>query len=171
MEEDDVYEDTDEDLESEELEDTAGTDTQVVASGVGGLQAFLQDPWPKVTFALTLFGLALVLLTPPAIWHTWSYSLLGAYFVLILAAVGDVLSLQTWYGVRGSRLKYGGLTTLILVSGAALVGLLDTFAWVLAGVSILPGNTVSLLGLSSTIVVFCLYSLFIMQRTITGEKR
>ncbi len=132
---------------------------------------FTADPWPATTLVLTVIGLAIVLLTPVEIWRVWVYAILGLYLLLIMSAAGFVISLIVWVQHAGSRLRYGGVTNLIVIATCLFIGTLDTFSWMLVGVSILPGYSGSLLGMATTIVLFCIYSLWALQKMHPEQRK
>ncbi len=128
------------------------------------LERLVRDPWPATTFVLTVLGLAIVLLTPVEVWNVWVYVILALYFLYIMSVTGVVISLMVWVQHAGSRLRYGGLTNLVLIVVCLTIGTLDTLAWILVGRSFIPGNESPLISMTATIVLFCLYSLWALQK-------
>ncbi|MHA1936274.1 MAG: hypothetical protein ACW97A_13445 [Candidatus Thorarchaeota archaeon] len=132
--------------------------------------SFIENPWPKVTLVLILIGLGFTLLTPPSIWSDWVYFLVVNYLLIVMAGAGAAYSVKVWKTAEGSRLKYGGITNLIVVIAAAIIGTLDTISWMINGTSIVAGVNTPILALAAVIVLFSLYSLWLIQRTFQGDK-
>ncbi len=126
---------------------------------------FLEDPWPKTVFILMLIGFGFVLLTPTDIWFANVYFLATNYVLLIMASVGGVFSIKIWKEAEGNRLRWGGITNLIVVLVSAIVGTADTIMWVTLGSSIIPGAENTVLALATVIVLFSIYSLWLIQKT------
>jgi hypothetical protein len=137
---------------------------------LGETPSFIDNPWPKVTLVLILIGLGFTLLTPPAIWSDWVYFLLVNYLLIVMAGAGSAYSVKVWKTASGSRLKYGGITNLVVVIAAAIIGTLDTISWMINGTSIVAGVNTPILALATVIVLFSLYSLWLIQRTFQGDK-
>ncbi len=131
---------------------------------------FVEDPWPRIVFILMLIGFGLTLLTPPALWSMWNYYLLLTYGLLVIVAVASLYSIKVWKAPTGSRLRYGGLANLFVVLACAVAGLLDAFVTITTGVPILPGSDTPVLFLAFIIVIFSLYTLWLIQRTFTAEE-
>ncbi|MHA1962919.1 MAG: hypothetical protein ACW99U_22245 [Candidatus Thorarchaeota archaeon] len=132
--------------------------------------SFIENPWPKVTLVLILIGLGFTLLTPPAIWSNWVYFLVVNYLLIVMAGAGSAYSVKVWKTAAGSRLRYGGMTNLVVVIAAAIIGTLDTISWMINGTSIVAGVNTPILALAAVIVLFSLYSLWLIQRTFQGDK-
>ncbi len=131
--------------------------------------AFSDDPWPPIVFILMLIGFGFVLLTPPDIWSVWHYYLVITYGLLVLSGISSVISIGVWNNTQGSRLRYGGLTNLIVVLICGGMGTLDTLLIIATGDSLIPGSGVILL-LATVIVIFSLYSLWLIQRTFNVDQ-
>ncbi|MEM2142977.1 MAG: hypothetical protein QXQ81_06965, partial [Candidatus Thorarchaeota archaeon] len=119
MSDDEFAEDFEEELESVESEEEPGRLRQVNPAGPerhDGMPSFLRDPYPPVTLFLVIVGLVIIVGTPYNIWYVYSYALLAAYMLMILTTVGIIFSLELWYGYRGGRLRWGGLTNLVVIS-------------------------------------------------------
>jgi len=136
---------------------------------VGDLGDFLADPWPRVIFVLILIGFGFALIPPYPIWQQWNYYFIINYGIIIMATVAAVLSLRIWK-LTSSRIRYGGLTNLIVVIVAAVIGTLDTISWVLFSQSIIPGTATPILSLAAVVILFSLYSLWIIQRSFQQNK-
>ena len=132
---------------------------------------FIEDPWPKTVFFLMLVGFALVLLTPYGVWALYRYSIMGVFILVILAGVGAVYSLTTWIRAGADKLRYAGITNLAVVILATVLGGLDTLFWVLFGTSVIPGYEVSLLFICYVLVIFSLYSLWMIQKSLDPQPR
>ncbi|MDF1540940.1 MAG: hypothetical protein P1Q69_18740 [Candidatus Thorarchaeota archaeon] len=131
--------------------------------------SFSDDPWPPTVFILILIGFGFVLLTPPIIWSSWNYYLVLTYGLLVLSAISSVISLGVWNNTQGSRLRFGGLTNLIVVLICGVLGTVDALLMVTTGDSIIPGSGGILL-LAVVIVLFSLYSLWLIQRTFNVDQ-
>jgi hypothetical protein len=151
----------------DEEEDTTVFDKKRAPGPVSGA-SFVLDPWPKTAFILIVIGFGFDLLTPPAIWSVYVYWLVMNYALLVLVAVAAVQSIKIWVLGAGSRLRWGGITNLALVVGSGVLGTLDTISWLGFGSSIVPGYDSSLLLLSAVLVIFSLYTLFLIQRTFNS---
>ena len=132
--------------------------------------SFIDDPWPKVTLVLILIGIGFTLLTPPSIWSVWLYFLVVNYLLIVMAGAGAAYSVKVWKAAEASRLKYGGITNLIVVIVAAIIGTLDTISWMTNGTSLIGGVNTPILVLAAVIVLFSLYSLWLIQRTFQGNR-
>lgn len=163
-EEEESFPDEDEDDEYESIED-------LYESGEGRLDKFANDPWPSTTFVLVIIGLAMVLLTPVDIWFAWNYFLIAEYFMLIIGGVAIAYSLVTWSRAGKHRLRWAGLTNLVLVFALIIVGTLDTFSWILTLHSLFPGVQTPIISLALVLAVFSIYSLWVIQRNFAGPKR
>jgi hypothetical protein len=131
--------------------------------------AFLEDPWPAMAFIFIIIGLVIVIFTPPTIWSAWHYYIVTTYGLILLAGVASMISLGVWRNAEGSRLRWGGLTNLIVVLAAGVVGVVDAIMVITTGSSILVGSTTPLLALCVVIILFSMYTLWLIQRTFTAE--
>ncbi|MHA2425404.1 MAG: hypothetical protein ACXAEF_11485 [Candidatus Thorarchaeota archaeon] len=163
-EEEDTFPDNEDDDEEEYEERSYADPNQQTTS-------FLDDPWPMAAFILIIIGLVLVLFTPPTIWSAWHYYLIVTYGLIVLVVLSSVISLGVWRNAAGSRLRWGGLTNLFVVIISGVVGVLDSISIVTTGVSIIPGSNTPVLALAAVIVLFSLYTLWLIQRTFTAEAR
>ncbi len=170
---DDEYE-NDEDLEDtfpdEEVEDSTDDRTYSLEPEVDRWVKFNEDPWPKTAFILIIIGLALTSLTPAATWSYWHYNIIFTYGLIVLTAVSAVSSIKVWVIAAGSRLKYGGATNFALVIACAILGTLDTFTWMFFGTGLLPMFTEPIIAVCLIVVVFSLYSLWLIERTFVPEQ-
>jgi len=130
---------------------------------------FSDDPWPKTVFIIIMIGFGFTLLTPPDIWSQWHYYLVITYGLLVLAGISSVISIGVWNNTAGSRLRYGGLTNLLVVLICGVLGTLDTILMITTGESVVPGSG-GILALAAVIVLFSLYSLWLIQRTFNVDK-
>ena len=135
------------------------------------LRNFVEDPWPPTTFVLVIIGLAMVLLTPPAIWSIWNYFLIAEYFMVILGGAAMAYSLMTWDRAGKHRLRWAGITNFIVVIALIIVGSIDTFSWILTGASIFPNIDTPIISLAMVLEVFSIYSLWAIQRNFGPPQR
>lgn len=163
-EEEEEFEDNEEDVAFEE-------DDFLKISRGEQIQQFTQDPWPKTTFALVLIGFAFVFLIPPDFWAIWRHFIIANYVLLILGAVGLVYSLMTWSKAAGDRLRWAGITNVFVVLAGVIIGIIDTAAWMFLGSSIVPGIQTPLLAFCYVLVVFSLYSLWMIQKSFDPTRR
>ena len=175
FDEDETEEDLDDtfpDAEEDEVEETSGYgDAVSYPSDSQKWAKFIVDPWPTIAFVIIVVGLAFTVLTPPAIWALWSYTILLNYGLIAMAAIATVNSIKVWVTAGGSRLKYGGLTNVFLVIACAIAGTIDTIFWMFFGVSFIPGFTDPILMLCMVLVLFSMYSLWLIQRTFVQEPK
>ena len=173
--EDEVFEDFDEEeeddtfLDEEDEMDNYPERTYPEPSEPSDRFAFLEDPWPMMAFIFIVIGLAIVLFTPSAIWSVWHYYIVTTYGLILLAGVASMISLGVWRNAEGSRLRWGGLTNLIVVLAAGVVGVVDAINLIMTGSSILVGSSTPLLALCVVIILFSMYTLWLIQRTFTAE--
>lgn len=131
---------------------------------------FIEDPWPKTVFILMLIGFGLTLFTPPALWSAWNYYLMLTYGLIVLVSVASVYSIRVWKAPTRSRLRYGGFANLFVVLACAVAGLLDAFVTITTGTPILSVSDTPILVLAFVIVIFSLYTLWLIQRTFATEE-
>ncbi|MHA2385432.1 MAG: hypothetical protein ACXAEE_04395, partial [Candidatus Thorarchaeota archaeon] len=124
--------------------------------------AFLQDPWPKTAFILILIGFAIILPWPEPIWFTWLYHIIALYVLSILGVVAIVYSLKAWITVS-TRIRFIGMTFIIISVVCIAVGFIDTIAWAITGSSFIPALQTPLVVLLVVIEVFLIYTLWIMR--------
>jgi len=174
-----------EDDSTEEEEDDDFPDTEVVEAedddydpsdaldepSEDKLEKFANDPWPPTTFVMVVIGLAMVLLTPPDIWFAWNYFLLADYFMIVIGGTAVAFSIVTWHRAGTHRLRWAGVTNLILISALIVVATLDTFSWVANFQSIIPGVQTPIISLALVLAFFSIYSLWVIQRNFTQPKR
>ncbi|MFX1579298.1 MAG: hypothetical protein ACFFBJ_06585, partial [Promethearchaeota archaeon] len=79
--------------------------------------------------------------------------------------------LITWNNAGKHRLRWAGLTNLILIFALIIVATLDTFSWILTLHSIFPGVETPIISLALILAVFSIYSLWVIQRNFTGPNR
>ncbi len=183
MQDDDNFnDDADEELDTEENDDTFPDDDREVeiemdaafpeASRGDKLSIFLVDPYPQLALLLTIIGFLIVLLVPHAVWHTEvqpgivaGHLFVGNYVILILATGATLLALTVW-NTRTGWLKYGGLTNVVVILLCAVTATADTVAWSLTGQGLFPSIFDSpLLSLMAIIIMFCIYSLWMIKKT------
>ncbi|MHA1136199.1 MAG: hypothetical protein ACTSSE_06915 [Candidatus Thorarchaeota archaeon] len=136
-----------------------------------GFTKFMADPWPPTAFMITVIGLAIVLLTPPAIWAIHRYGILGVFALLGASLVGIVFSLITWSRAGTHRLKWAGPVNIIVILLAAGFGVADTFSWIIGNTGIIAGLDQPLILLTFMLVFFSLYMLWMIQRSLDPEPR
>jgi len=132
---------------------------------------FAEDPWPPTTFIMVVIGLAMVLLTPPNIWAYWNYFLIADYFMIILGGAAIAYSIVTWVRAGQHRLRWAGLTNLVLVLALVIITTLDTFSWVVNLQSIIPGIQTPIISLALVLAIFSIYSLWVIQRNFAQPQR
>ena len=135
---------------------------------------FLVDPWPQLTLLLTIIGFAIAILVPHEVWHTEvlpgivaGHLFVGNYLILILATGATVLALMVWNTQKG-WLRYGGLTNVIVILLCAATATVDTIAWSLTGQGLFPSIFGEpMLSIMAIIIMFCIYSLWMIRKTPT----
>ena len=176
--EDTFFEDDESDDEEEEDDDFP--DVEVVEeddddyepidalyeTGEGRIAKFAEDPWPPTTFVLVIIGLAMVLLTPPGIWALWNYFLISEYLMLVVCGAAIAYSLITWSRAGTHRLRWAGVTSLVLILALVVLTTLDTFSWVVNLQSIIPGVQTPIITLALVLAIFS-----IIQRNFAPPKR
>lgn len=165
----------DEDIEDEEEEiEEKPKDIEIVRTyepGVGRLEKLLRDPWSPIVFILTLIGLGLVLLTPPAIWNPFRYFILADYFLIVFGSVAIVFSLMTWSRAGTHRLRWAGPTNIIVVLASVAIGIIDSISWMLSEVGLFPAIDTPLLPLCFMLVIFTMYTLWLVQRSMGPDTQ
>ena len=175
-EEEDIEEDEDEeeeeDFPDEEVEEVADAyDPRYALDIPSRLSTFADAPWPTTIFFLMVAGF-LVVFAPPILWEGANrYFLLALYLLIILCGVAISFSLVTWENGKGSRLRWAGMTNLVVVIICGAIGVLDTISWVVSLQSIIPGITTPMISLIMVLVVFSIYTLWIVQKQFTGPRR
>jgi hypothetical protein len=124
--------------------------------------AFLEDPWPKTAFILILIGFGIILPWPESIWFTWLYHIIALYVLSILGVVAIVYSLKAWI-TASTRIRFIGMTFIIISIVCLAVGFVDTTAWALTGYSFIPALQTPLVVLLIVVEVFLIYTLWIMR--------
>ncbi|MHA2033906.1 MAG: hypothetical protein DRO73_05575 [Candidatus Thorarchaeota archaeon] len=166
-EETDTFPDAEEDEyadEEEEIEEELG-----VEYSPSRLAKFLEDPWPRVTFVMMILGFVVVLFTPNDVWRVWNWMIVGMYFLWILTAVASTIGLTVWKNPAVSRIKYGGITNAFLALVCGVLGTIDTIMLIGGTGGLLPAIDVPVLYAAILIVVFSLYSLWLVQRVVQTE--
>lgn len=177
FEDDDEYDDTfpdeeeEEEYEEDEVDIDFDEDSYLDRTRAERIQEFVANPWPKTAFALMLVGFALVFLTPPDFWATWRHFIIANYVLLMLGAAGFVFSLITWSKAGQNRLRWAGITNIFVVLAGVIIGFLDTASWMLLGTSIVPGFETPLLAFCYVLVIFSLYSLWMLQKSFDPSSR
>lgn len=169
-EEEEEEEEVEDDFPDEEEKDD-GYDPRYEVDRPSRLTTFADDPWPTTTFFLVLAGFVVVF-APPILWEGANrYFLLSVYLLIIICGIAIAFSLVTWEKGRGSRLRWAAVTNLAVVIVGGGIGILDTISWLLAFQSIIPGITTPLLSLIMVLVVFSIYTLWIVQKQFSGPRR
>ena len=184
MQDDDNFnDDANEELDAEEDESTFPDDDREVelemeaafseVSRGDKLSNFLVDPYPQLTLLLTVIGFLIVILVPHEVLHrevltgvVAGHLFVGNYIVLILATGALVLALTAW-NTRTGWLKRGGLINIIVVLLCAVTATADTIVWSLTGQGLFPSIDSPLLSLMAIIIMFCIYSLWMIKKTPT----
>ncbi len=166
---DEIYEDFDETFPDEEEDEIRDVPSEPVLPG-GTIAAFLNDPSPYLGIPLVIVGLLIVLLTPPEVWAPNRYSLLGGYLLFVLAAAASYFALKVWFLTSTGWLRFGGPTNLIVIWATVGIASVDLLSWLVAGASIFGiGFVEPLVSTGLIIVLFCFYSLWLIQRTIERD--
>lgn len=131
--------------------------------------SFLEDPWPKTAFILILIGFVIILPWPEAIWFTWLYHIIALYLLSILGVVAIVYSLKAWI-TTSTRIRFIGMTFIIISFVCIVVGFIDTIAWAITGYSFIPALQTPLVVLLVVIEVFLIYTLWIMRSQFMAPK-
>jgi len=170
-EEDEFEEEEEEDDFPDADDDEYDYESEYAIDGPTRLSKFADQPWPTTTFFLMLIGFGVVF-APPVFWEGANrYFLLAVYFLIVLCGVAIAYSLVTWEKARGSRLRWAGMTNLVVVILCGVIGVADTIAWVVNFQSIIPGITTPLISLIMVLVVFSIYTLWIVQKNFAGPRR
>ena len=167
-------EDTEEEEEVEKPSEESPTlqdETRTYGPSISKMEKFLKDPWSPGVFFLTLIGIGLVLLTPPAIWNPFRYFILADYFLIVFGYAAMVFSLMTWSRAGTHRLRWAGPTNIIVVLASVSLGILDSFSWMVNQVGLFPSIATPLLPLSFMLVVFTMYTLWLVQRSLDPDRR
>ncbi|MHA1769904.1 MAG: hypothetical protein ACTSV3_08695 [Candidatus Thorarchaeota archaeon] len=169
---DDAFFPDEEEEEEEEYDEDIDIEEEIVVSMSRGEQVseFVNDPWPRTTFVLMLIGFVLVFLTPPDFWAAWRYLIIANYILVVMGGVALVYSLTTWSKSEGDRLRWAGITNIFVVIAGVVVGLIDTASWMLLGTSVIPSLDTSLLGFCFVLVLFSLYSLWMIQKSFDSAS-
>jgi hypothetical protein len=134
-------------------------------------RGFILDPWPRIVFILTIIGLGVVFITPPAFWALWNYFILADYFLIVFVGVAIVFSLATWSKAGTHRLRWAGPTNAIVALLCGGIGTLDTASWIFSGAGLFAGIDTPLISLCIVIVFFSLYTLWLVQRSFGSQER
>ncbi|MBN2230556.1 MAG: hypothetical protein JW779_13290 [Candidatus Thorarchaeota archaeon] len=129
---------------------------------------FMQDPWPRVVFVLTLIGLGIVLFTPHDTWRAFGYFILGIYFLWVMVGVAFVFSIMTWNRAGTHRLRWAAPTNILVVLACGGLGSVDTASWIIQGSGFLDTPIISL---CFVLVLFSLYTLWLVQRSFGPQNR
>lgn len=173
FEEEEVEEEEEEDFPDEEdaEEEDEGYDPRYALDRASRLTDFADNPWPTTTFFLMVAGF-LVVFAPSILWEGANrYFLLAVYVLIILCGVAMSYSLVTWEKGQGSRLRWAGLTNLVVVILCGAIGTIDSISWVVSFQSFIPGIATPLISLTMVLVVFSIYTLWIVQKNIGGPRR
>jgi hypothetical protein len=156
--------------EEEEVEEVGADEYEEIEQVLSDRYAarslgFMLDPWPRIVFILTIIGLGVVLLTPPAFWAVWNYFILADYFLIVFVGVAIVFSLITWTKAGTHRLRWAGPTNVIVALLCGGIGTLDTASWIMTGTGLFAGIDTPLISLCIVLVFFSLYTLWLVQRS------
>ena len=158
------------DLKFEESPEVA-EEERTYAPSVSKLDKFLKDPWSPSVFVLILIGLGLVLLTPPAIWNPFRYFILADYFLIVFGFAGMIFSLMTWSRAGTNRLRWAGPTNIIVVLASVSLGIIDSISWMVNDTGLFPSIATPILPLSFMLVVFTMYTLWLVQRSLDPDRQ
>jgi hypothetical protein len=165
---DEIYEDFDETFPDEEEEID---EEEAVPTLPGGRMAeFLKDPYPSLVLPLIIVGFIIVLLTPVDVWALWRYGIAGDYLLFVVAAAASFFAIKVWYSTSTGWLRYGGPTNLLVIWLTVGISTVDLLSWMFTGVSLFGEALLEPLVTTGIIIVlFCFYSLWLIQRTIERE--
>ena len=177
----DDYDEDDEDLtfpdeDEEDIEEVAEDEYEDIEEVFSDRYAerssgFILDPWPRIVFILTIIGLGVVFLTPPAFWALWNYFILADYFLIVIAGVAIIFSLTIWTKAGTHRLRWAGPTNTIVALLCGAIGTLDTASWIFSGTGLIAGIETPLITLCMVLVFFSLYTLWLVQRSFGPQQR
>jgi hypothetical protein len=168
--EDEFDEENDEDEDYEDEEDfPEEVERALMQQQESRFTSFLEDPWPKTAFILILIGFVIILPWPEAIWFAWLYHIIALYLLSILSVVAIVYSLKAWI-TTSTRIRYIGMTFIIISVVCMIVGFIDTIAWASTGYSFIPALDTPLVVLLVVIEVFLIYTLWIMRSQFMAPK-
>ncbi|RDE13823.1 MAG: hypothetical protein C4K47_05765 [Candidatus Thorarchaeota archaeon] len=162
----------DKDNETEEEEEASAEEAEEeelpeeVTPEEGVKQGFLDDPWPRMVFALMVLGFILVIFTPIDMWATYRYSLVGTYVFVILACAGALFAFKIWKKNPGSGLRWGGLFNGITISFCLVLGVTDSLETVFFGSGLFPGVSTPVFAIAIFVVVMCMYSVVLIDRSL-----
>ncbi|RDE11480.1 MAG: hypothetical protein C4K49_11790 [Candidatus Thorarchaeota archaeon] len=128
---------------------------------------FVDDPWPRIVFFLMVIGFVFVIFTPPAAWAAWSWTFVGAYFLVMLVTAGMTFGFLIWVKNPETNLRFGGFTNMIVILICGMLGVVDTTSLIVVGVPLFPALGTSLMSICTLIVIMCMYSLWLIQRTLS----
>ena len=165
IEDDDIEEAIEEIVEFKETRTYDDSDT------TSNFTKLMAEPWPPTAFIITMIGLGLVLLTPPATWAIHRYGILALFALLAASLVGIMFSLITWNRAGTHRLKWAGPVNIIVILLAAGFGTADTISWILNNTGVIAGLDQPLILLTFMLVFFSLYMLWMIQRSLDPEPR
>ncbi|UCE11131.1 MAG: hypothetical protein JSW61_04120 [Candidatus Thorarchaeota archaeon] len=167
------YEESDEDYFEEDDDEESETDTRTYDEGprISRMDRFAEDPWPPLTFILTLIGLAIVLFTPPPIWAAANYLIFGTYVLVIVTGVATSMGITAWKEETESRMRLAAPIVLVITFACLIVGVLDSLLWILNGVGLVAEWGSPVVTFCITIALFGVYSLYFIRRTVRGESR
>ncbi|MHA2141802.1 MAG: hypothetical protein ACXADD_09905 [Candidatus Thorarchaeota archaeon] len=169
-EEDEEYEDDEEYEEYEDAEDfPEEVERALRLQQESRFTAFLDDPWPKTAFILILIGFGIILPWPEVIWFTWLYHILALYLLSILGVVAIVYSLKAWI-TTSTRIRFIGMTFIIISFVSIGAGFIDTIAWAMTGASVIPAVQTPMVVLFVVLEVFLIYTLWIMRSQFLEPK-
>lgn len=171
--EEEEEEEEEDDFPDEDYEDDEGYDSRYDLDQASRLSKFADDPWPTTTFFLMLVGFVVVF-APPILWDGANrYFLLAVYLLIILCGVAVSYSIVTWEKGRGAKgwLRWAGITNLVVVLICGVVGVLDSISWVISFQSIIPGIATPLISLVMVLVVFSIYTLWMVQKSFGGPRQ
>jgi hypothetical protein len=135
------------------------------------IASFIQDPWPKTVFLVTIIGFIIVIFTPHDIWSIWNWTLVATYGLITVNVIVSPYSLKIWYEGQG-WIRYLGIASFFIMNGTVLIGTIDSLLWVSTGLGLIPGYELgSLLSLCFIIIIFLAYGLYFGYRFLTSESQ
>lgn len=161
---DDEFE-VEEEASSEEEEPEEEEQVEIGIPAEVEIRGALSDPWPTLTFLMMVLGFILVIFTPVDLWYSSHWALFGIYIFTILTSGGVLFALQTWKRNPESGMRYGGIFNGITIGICGILGLADALKTVFFGTGLFPDFSTPIYAISSFVIVLCMYSLVLIQRT------
>lgn len=127
---------------------------------------FLNDPWPGLVFVLMVLGFIMVVLTPVGLWDTYRWSIFATYIFVILFSTGSLFGFKIWRLNPGAGLRWGGMFNGITIGLCGVLGVTDSLMTIFTGAGLLPESSIPVFAVAIFIVVMCMYSVVLIDRTL-----